>query len=287
MVLGIGAFCLGLLTGLPAIVLAVLALRDIGRSGGRLGGKGAAVAGLVCSGLGIFFSGVIGLLMIPAYQRVREAEMRAKDSNNLKQIGIAMHAMSDMTNSFPAAAAYRTRDGRPGLSWRVAILPYIEQEGLWRQFKLDEPWDSPNNLPLLQRMPRVYQQPGNETSDGTTFYQAFVGPGAAFEGPLQGGGPPPGPIALPTRGTRMTDFTDGTSNTILIATADRAVPWTKPEDLPFDPNGPVPPLNKRFRAGANVVMADGSVRPIRHDISQQTLRALITRAGGEVVGGDW
>src|SRR5439155_1388856 len=120
---------------------------------------------------------------------------------------------------FPAAAVY-DKDGKAILSWRVLILPYIEQDRLYRKFRLNEPWDSPHNKKLLEMMPKTYAAP-NAKGDPpyTTHYQVFVGPGAGFEG---------------KRGLRIGDFTDGTSNTILVAEAARAVPWTKPEDLPYD-----------------------------------------------------
>lgn len=279
MILGVGAFCLNLLAGAPAIVLAVLALRDIERSGGRLGGRGAAIGGMVCGGLGILFSGLVAALLIPAYQRVNEARDRVTETNNLKQVSLALHSYHDVTGHLPQPAAFRTRDGKPGLSWRVALLPYLEQQSLFRQFRLDEPWDSPNNIRLVGQMPKVYQQPGNETSDGTTYYQAFVGPATAFEDATKR---PDGP-----RGWRFTDFTDGTSNTILIAVAERPVPWTAPQDMAYDPAGPLPRLSKRFRAGAVVAFTDGAVRPLPHDTPEQTLRGLITRNGGEVIAGGW
>src|SRR5271166_372859 len=91
-------------------------------------------------------------LLLPAVQAAREAARRAQCTNNLKQIALAMHNYASANNCFPPAATY-TRDGKPLLSWRVLILPYLEQASLYNQFHLDEAWDSPNNKPLGDRMP--------------------------------------------------------------------------------------------------------------------------------------
>ena len=104
------------------------------------------------------------------------------------------------TGTFPAAATY-DKAGKPLLSWRVAILPFIEEKKLYDEFKQDEPWDSAHNKKLLAKMPKLFADPTGKAKADHTFYQVFVGKGAAFEG---------------KRGIKLTDFTDGTSNTILI-----------------------------------------------------------------------
>src|SRR5262249_24889998 len=155
---------------------------------------------------------------VSGVQRVREAAQRAKDANNLKQIALAFHNYHDSNGAFPQAALY-DKDGKATLSWRVVILPYIEQDNLYQQFKLDEPWDSAHNKKLLAKMPPVYKHPfAKPSSPYGTFYQVAVGKGTIFEG---------------KRGTRIQEITDGTSNTILVLTAAKDVPWTKPEDQPF------------------------------------------------------
>jgi hypothetical protein len=106
-----------------------------------------------------------------------------------------------------------------------------------------------------------------------TFYQAFVGNGAAFE--------PKEVSSIPR------SFQDGTSNTILIVEANKAVPWTKPEDIPYDPKKPLPKLGAAFENGFFVLMADASTHFIKNTVSKKTLHAAITRAGGEVLGSDW
>jgi hypothetical protein len=200
-----------------------------------------------------------------------DTDRRRHSQNNLKQIGLALHNYHDSFGKFPAAAI-TSKDGKPLLSWRVAILPYIEEEKLYREFKLDEPWDSPHNKPLLKKMPKIYEPLGVQTKEpNRTFYQAFVGIGAAFEG---------------TDGTRIVQFLDGTSNTFLVAEAGEAVPWSKPDDLAFDPAKPLPELGGLFKDGFHALYADGSVRFVKKGVKEETLRALITRAGNEVLGAD-
>jgi hypothetical protein len=206
--------------------------------------------------------------------RIAAALKRRKIQNDLRQLGIAMHNHND-TYKFLPPPATQDKNGKPLLSWRVAILPFIEQENLYRQFKQDEPWDSEHNKKLLAMMPKVFAPPrGVKTKDKySTFYQVFVGNGAAWENGRK--------MSIPR------DFTDGTSNTILLVEAGKAVPWTKPEDIPYDPKKPLPKLGAAFEKGFFVVLADASVRLIKNTISQETLHAAITRAGGETLGIDW
>src|SRR5207249_2796575 len=84
----------------------------------------------------------------------RIAGRRTVSQNNLKQIGLAMHNYHDTYRHFPPQAL-TDKNGKPLLSWRVAVLPFIEQDNLYRQFKLDEPWDSEHNRKLLERMPKL------------------------------------------------------------------------------------------------------------------------------------
>jgi prepilin-type processing-associated H-X9-DG protein len=267
LVLGLLSLFCTLFTGIPAIILGALGLSDIARSKGRLQGKGMATAGIILGGLGSTL--VMIALLLPAVQAAREAARRAQCVNNLKQIGLAMHNFHDANGHFPPAAI-TDADGKPLLSWRVAILPVLGEESLFKEFKLDEPWDSPHNQALIARMPAVYLCPSSVLgTQNTTNYQVIVGPGTIFED---------------AKGTSLREITDGTSNTLLVVEAKNAVPWTKPDDIPV--NGLTAAVGSKHPGGFNVLMADGSVRFVKMSINPNTLDALATRNGGEVVSAD-
>jgi hypothetical protein len=209
-----------------------------------------------------------------AVQKVRQASLRMKTSNNLQQIALACHNYVATFNRLPPHAVYN-KDGKLLYSWRVLILPYLEEGELYKQFHLDEAWDSEHNKKLLVRMPKVYGSPADPNSfqTGKTHYVGFVGKGAAFEG-KQG-------LRFPA------DFPDGTSNTILAVEASKSVPWTSPEDLPFDPARPVPSIGGLHEGGFLAALCDGSVRFIKKSISETTLKYAITRNDGQVLGPDF
>ncbi len=211
--------------------------------------------------------------------------------NNLKQIGLAMLNYADRHGRRLPPAVLYDEQGRPLHSWRVLILPYLEEEALYQQFRLYEPWDSRHNLALLPRMPKVYGIPSDVPVDlraepSSTFCQVFVGKGTAFEG-TQG-------LSYPE------DFPDGTSNTALLAEAGDAVLWTKPVDLAYEADKPLPPLGGVFTGqgrfslfrsdrikGFHVLLADGSARFAWPGLSEASLRDVITRNDGRSLGTDW
>ncbi len=204
---------------------------------------------------------------------VRGAASRVSSVNNLKQMALAMHNLAEVNGHLPPAAIC-DKDGKPLLSWRVAILPYVEQDALYQKFHLDEPWDSEHNKKLIENMPRIFMVPpedGKEANEKETktHYRVFHGKGAIFEG---------------TTGIKFSDITDGTSNTILIVEAEDAVTWTKPEELPFDAKKDPPKVGLKGATMFNAAFADGSVRSLDKTIDKDTLKAYITRNGGETVG---
>lgn len=191
---------------------------------------------------------------------------RKASLDRLQRIGAAVHAYCEAHDD-RLPADIMGKDGKPLLSWRVALLPYLDQDYLYAQFRLDEPWDSDRNRKLVPHLPKAYRTP--RAGAGETRVQGFVGPGAAFE--------PSKPIRLPQ------DFPDGTVNTVLAVEAGPAVPWTKPADLPFDPKGPLPKLDGPYPDGFAVVWADGSPRWVASPPNESWLRFSVQRDDGEVV----
>jgi hypothetical protein len=226
---------------------------------------------------------VLGLALVPApapggpaFQAVRDAAARARSLNNLKQLALAVHNYYDVFGHFPQDV--RDKDGNPLLSWRVHLLPYLEQGQLYAKFKMDESWDGPNNKKVSREVVKVFQSPNappvqaGPDAPGLTHYLGFAGPGAVFD---------------PGKRVKITDILDGTSNTLLMVET-AAVPWAAPGDVPFDPEKPLPKLGL---PGADVLLVglcDGSTRVVDpKKVGEKTLKAAVTRNGGEVLGKDW
>lgn len=214
-------------------------------------------------------------LLVPALASTREAASRQQRMNNFKQIALGMHMYADRNKSLPAAASYDS-NGKPLLSWRVHLLPYLEQQALYDEFHLDEPWNSEHNAKLIPRMPAIYADPGLSrlAAEGRTTYCVPTGPGTIFEG---------------REGSRFKDVIDGLSNTVLVVevTPANAVVWTKPDDWEFAPDDPLRGV-KRDEGDARgdgfaVALSDGSCRMISSNIDPKLFAAVLTRAGGEVV----
>jgi hypothetical protein len=193
-------------------------------------------------------------------------------SRSMRQLGLAMHNYCDAQGSFPAAATYDS-NGQPLLSWRVHLLPYLGQQNLYRQFRIDQPWDSPHNRALIEKMPDLYKDPGSQ-ADGQqkTRYQVPVGQSTIFPG---------------RKTVRLSEIRDGTSNTILLVqvTKEHAVVWTKPEDWALDPNAPTKGIAGDQSGWFHVVMADGSLRSLPTTVDLEQLRCLLDRQDGKPI--DW
>ncbi len=259
----------------------------------------------------------------PTAAAVEDEGAREKAALRLKQIGLALHNYHDTYKSFPPAVL-RGPNGTP-YSWRVAILPFLEfleHADLYEQYRRDKPWNSPENLEVLQRIPDAYHAPFAPPDSTTTAVLALTGTGTAWDPPpapafgdrMGGGGmmdmemggmgmempghaegmraagmpgmPASANPAERSTGVRIRDFTDGTSNTIFVVQAKREIPWTKPEDISFEPETPLPRLGGFFAEGVHALFADGSVHFLSKDLDDTALRAAISRAGHEPLR-DW
>jgi|HubBroStandDraft_4_1064222.scaffolds.fasta_scaffold220499_2 hypothetical protein len=203
----------------------------------------------------------------PFAEGFREASPFQKTQNEMKMMGLAMHNFASATNVLPTAATWDKSMERPLLSWRVSILPYIKEQALYGEFHWDEPWDSPHNLRLLPRMPAIYA--GHVENDPTkpfhTHFRVFTGKDTAFDGKL---------------GLKLgLDFPEGNENTIMIVEATEAVPWTKPDELIYDPAEPLPALGFRSQKYFLVEMVDGRAIAIDRNVPEADIRGWITRHG--------
>ncbi len=253
------------LAALAALVLGIVGLVDIRQGAGKVKGIGQAVSGLVTASLTLLTL-ILVLVVVP---RILAGHARKDESaNNLKALGLAMMIYHDSSGHFPQAVLRDPALGDRGqpLSWRVALLPILEENELFSQYRRDEPWDSPANKAVLARLPRVFATPGNaRAADGLTHYQVLVGPGTAFE--------------RPDLKLRLGDFPRGAAQTILVVEAADPVPWTKPQDLPYAPDGLLPKVGGLVGNGFHALFADGSVRWIEAEQQERELRTHVLRNG--------
>jgi prepilin-type processing-associated H-X9-DG protein len=226
----------------------------------------------------VLILGTLLALLIPAVQSAREAARRSQCLCNFCQLSLALHNYHEAYGVFPPAFLVDPR-GRPAHSWRVLILPYMEQQALSARYRFAEPWDGPNNRTLPGPMPPCYDCPSRSDSGGPagplTSYVAITGPGTIFPGP---------------ESVAIGEIRDGTSRTLLLAEAtNTAIPWMAPRDLDvrsmsFRVNDRRrPAISSPHPGGANVAFADGSYRFLPETVTPGHLRALTTIRGGEAV----
>jgi type II secretory pathway pseudopilin PulG len=214
--------------------------------------------------------GVLTGMLLPAVQQAREAARRAAAMNTLRQLALAALNYESAYMSLPMQASYDD-SGTPLLSWRVHLLPFLEENNLYQQFKLDEPWDSPHNIKLLDKMPAIYKSP-NFDDERRTIFLAISGPGTVFPG---------------NQKVKFANITDGTSNSAMFVEADpgSAVEWTRPVDWKMDPDDPMQGLGHLRPGGFNVVLCDGSVHFISNMMDPANWRNIVTIADGNAI--DW
>jgi hypothetical protein len=221
------------------------------------------------------------LVLLPCTVQVLDGEGWVRSAVRLQEVGLALRTYHDVHGKLPPAVV-TAKDDKPLYSWRVLLLPFLAEDELYKQFHLDEPWDSPHNKTLLGKTPWCYVPAlgANKDGPGLTRHQVLVGPGRAFE----------------REGLTWDDFPDGLANTLLVVEAGEPVPWTKPADLAYHPGEPLPPLGGVFEKPVHFLcyelwrkpgfvgcFADGTTRFISSKNDERTIRSLITRNGGEKV----
>ena len=212
----------------------------------------------------------------------KEAARRFRCKHNLQQVAIALHNYHDVYGCFPPAYIADER-GRPMHSWRVLILPYMDQAPLYNLYRFDEPWDGPNNSRLAGEVPYVFRCPtgaGREEGDEEwTSYVAIVGATTAF--------PNDGPAAI-------SEFTDGTSTTLLVVeVVSSGIHWMEPRDLHVTQMAGTinaatgQGIGSAHEGGAHAAFGDGSVRFLSEQIAAEELRRLRERNDGEKLVGEY
>lgn len=214
-------------------------------------------------------SKMVTSVVVPALAAGRVAAQRAEMTNNLKHAMMALHTYHDAYGHFPPAVVIDEKSG-VARSWRVEILPFIDQGQLYEQYKKDQPWDSPANKPVLDKMPNIFRHPRLPVGSINSAIFAAYGKGLFFE--------PDDKV-----GKKLTDITDGTSSTIAILEGNKDVPWTKPEEILIDvQKDQFPPFGNTNNDILLVGFGDGAVHVLAKSIDLKVLKALFTRAGGEV-----
>jgi hypothetical protein len=236
----------------------------------------ALLGGFVAVG----YTGAWARLPVPTLEQYRTYPVSV---NNLKQIGAAMQKFQIAENGKLPAAASTDAKGQPLLSWRVHLLPYLgaQEAELYKEFHLDEPWDSEHNKKLIAKMPAVYRSGGAALAEqGKTTYLVPVGEKLLFRPDAEARENPRGVGEM-----GGAEIKDGMANTILVVDADddRAVIWTKPDDLKVDANQPRAGLGGRYFARFLALFADGTVHLLPADIDRTTLNGLLTPDGHENV----
>jgi hypothetical protein len=228
--------------------------------GGKGGSSGLMIAAIVGGVLlvGCIVVGALVALLLPAVQKVRDSAARMNDQNNMKQLGIGMQMHNDVHGKLPPA------QGK--VSWRVHILPYIEQDIIYKQFKTDEPWDSAANKRHASTKIKVFVSAADPPETVETRYRVFVGPDTLYSDSSK----------LPTTQSAK----DGPGNTILIVEAGTTVPWPQPRELEYDRTAPLPSLGVPGRNGFNVALLDGSVKFVTDKTSADVIRSGIEPADG-------
>ena len=208
--------------------------------------------------------------LLPELRGSREAAMRVQTMNNLKQWALGMLMYASANNGHLPPPAIYGKDGKALLSRRVALLPYMEQEALYKEFHLDEPWDSEHNKTLIEKMPPFLRDPHEPENSTNASYFMPTGKGT---------------IGGNKDGVKVQNITDGTPNTIMLVEAKRDIPWTKPEDIEIDPDEskPLPKFGGHMPVGFAATFCDGHVEKLEDSLDPKMLHAMFTIAGGEPV----
>ncbi|WP_153559061.1 DUF1559 domain-containing protein [Roseimaritima sediminicola] len=231
-------------------------------------GKVLLIVGLVSIPILLVCTGILLALLLPAVQAAREAARRMQCSNNLKQIGLAMHNYHDTYGSLPPAYTV-DENGQRLHSWRTLILPFMGQQTLYNSIDLSKPWNDPVNQGAADSLNPAYTCPSSTAGESTTTYVAVVDPSAVFQG---------------DQTTQFQDITDGMSNTLMVVEVSgaNAVPWMSPQDIDLNTYLSLTAGGmSNHPGGGNTLFADASVQFIASTIDPQLQRSMVTKDGSD------
>lgn len=277
---GVLSLVFNLCAAVPAVVLCWFAIRDIRRSKGRVRGFDFVTLA--------FLSVIVGssLNYVVIARPYMQFSQTLRSLNHLKRLGLAMHNYHDTHKHFPTYASFDS-NGQPLLSWRVHLLPFLNEGELHGQFHLDEPWDSPHNRTLIDKMPEVFRSRVS-LERGRTCFVAPLSAATSRDSPVP-------QTLFPQTGSPITfaRIPDGTANTIMFveSAANQSVIWTSPTDLSFDFQGPRHGLANRLTplamfhsvSGFLAVFADGRVVLVSDEFDDEALRRFFLKDDGGFV----
>jgi beta-lactamase regulating signal transducer with metallopeptidase domain len=232
-----------------------------------------------------------GNTLAGAIADARASARRQVSVNNMRQILLAMHNWADAQGGgrFPPPVIMG-KDGKGTVphSWRVELLPYLEQAQLYEAYHFDQPWDSEANKLVLAKMPAVFRHPQDDPKSTNSSYFVLTPEKLLSEKPAPGGGAfaPEGgfPTAFSAKdGMPFSQVLDGLSNTIAVVEAKSDISWTKPEDLPFDSARELPKMGGYEKGGFSIGLCDGAVKFVDHKIDSKLLKLLIMPQDGTPV----
>lgn len=226
---------------------------------------------IVCAVLlviGLFCAGILAALLLPAVSAARDAARNTQVMNQMKSIGVAVHNYDGAYNQLPPPFATDS-SGTPIHSWRVTLLPFIEEQARWEQWNQNEPWDSATNTQLQHPMPSEYQSLfDSDPSSVETHVFTVRDPNSMMPG---------------DKNMKFNDATDGMHNTILaVYLPQRTVNWASPSDVTLQELQSAI-ANATPRQSVVLLMADGSVRRVASPIDPLQVEAMVTRSGNEIV----
>lgn len=233
---------------------------------------GRSAARFVLAAIVLLF---IAAMLLPNPGYPRSAALRTVCLNNCRQIALAIINYESANGHFPPAYV-ADENGKPMHSWRVLILPYLDQKELFDRYDQNEPWNGPNNSKLHNEIVDVYRCPSSTSSEFSTDYVLITGTETGFSN---------------DQTTDFGDITDGSSNTILLTEiASSRIHWMQPRDISLEQfvsvRGPAGGEHENHPGTRNVAFFDGSTHVVDLETAPDELRKFVTIAGDETVNID-